>query len=154
MKHLLILFLALTMGFEFAQAAGTVSVSRSYRAYNKGSVAKNVEVLNIDWVGDSADGSVPTKTVQMCGFVVKVITNPGAVAPTANYDIAFGDPEDSALDAVAGLLANRHTSNTEQVAPVLTGATAPIFLCGSYTVAVTNNSVNSATGRIQVYLAD
>lgn len=138
---------------SLALGAGSVSVSREYRNYGKAS-GKFVEVITVAWTADSAAATVPDTAIQMCGFVIKVITNPGGTAPTANYDIALGDPEDTNLDALGGALANRHTSNTEQVAPVLTAATAPVFLCGSYTQQISNNSVNSATGRILYYLAD
>lgn len=147
MRHLL---LALTLFTQFALAAGSVSVARK--------ALPSAELVVITWVGDASDGSVPTKTVGLYGYVEKVVTNPGSTAPTANYDIALGDPSDSALDALATALANRHTTTTEQVLPRIAGtigtvSSFPPFLSGDYTVAVTNNSVASASGTIEIYLS-
>lgn len=134
--------------------AGSISVtSREMLDFGKAD-RRRCEVVTIGWTADAADGSVPVLSVPLSGFVVKVVTNPGSTAPTANYDIAVQDPNDSALDAMATLLNNRHTSTTEQVYPLIAGAACPIFLCGTYGVAVTGNAVNSATGTIVFYLVD
>lgn len=135
--------------------AGTNTLtSRQWIEFSGGSKARRCEKVTIDWVADAADGSVPALSIPLSGFVMKVVTNPGSTAPTANYDIALGDPDDSSLDALATLLKDRHTSTTEQVYPVITGAAVPIFLAGTYSLGVTGNSVNSATGRIVIYLVD
>lgn len=155
-----IVALSLLLATSFAFGAGSISVSRGTRSYAKaGTTGKYVEIVTVSFVGDASDGSVPTLAIPMSGFVKKVVTNPGSTAPTANYDIALGDPEDSALDALGAALQNRHTSNTEQVYPLLAGApgtvsSTPVFLAGTYTLAITNNSVNSATGTITFYLVD
>lgn len=135
--------------------AGTVTItSREMIQWGKGQ-RKTVEKITIDATGDAADGSFPAKTITgMYGYVFKVVTNPGSTAPTANYDIVLNDPDDAGLDAMGGLIINRHTSNGEQVYPNASGATIPIFLCGDYSLAITNNSVNSATTKIIFYLAD
>lgn len=134
-------------------ANSSISSVRSMEKFGK-DIMRHVEKVTIDWVADDADGSVPALSLPLAGFLLKAITNPGSTAPTANYDIALGDPEDSALDAFAGALQNRHTTTTEQVYPLVTGAAIPIFLSGTYSLALTNNSVNSATGRIILYLVD
>lgn len=134
--------------------AGTNTLtSRVRREFGKAE-RRGVEIVTIDWVGDAADGSVPDLSLDLDGYLVKVVTNPGSTAPTANYDITIEDPTDNALDAAGGLLANRHTTTTEQVYPLVTGAACPIFLAGTYNVAVSNNAVNSASGRIVFYLTD
>lgn len=135
--------------------AGTHTVvSREFVAYSKAKDAKRVEIVTTLFTADSADASVPTLSLPLAGFVLKVVTNPGSTAPSANYDISVTDPEDSALDALATLLNNRHTSTTEQVYPLISGGAVPIFLAGTYGIAVANNAVNSATGRIIFYLVD
>jgi hypothetical protein len=135
--------------------AGThVVTSRVFTAYSKAVDAKRIEIVTTTFTADAADGSVPVLSIPLHGFLLKVVTNPGSTAPTASWDLALNDPEDSALDAAAGLLFNRHTSTTEQVYPNISGATIPIFLAGTYGVAVSGNSVNSATGRIIFYIAD
>lgn len=135
---------------------GTISVT-SDSIVNAGySNRKRIRKIVIDWTADAAAATVPNLTLSnIYGYVIKAITNPGSTAPTANYDIALGDPEDTALDALAGALQNRHTSTTEQVYPTGSGSTVPIWLDkGDYTLSVSNNAVNSATGRIIFYLTD
>lgn len=133
--------------------------SQVFTDYSKSATGKRVEIITVAWTADNADGTVPALSLALNGYLIKVITNPGATAPTANYDIALGDPEDSNLDALNGALANRHTSTTEQVYPMHAGAPGtvsshPIFLSGAYSLTVSNNAVNSATGRIIFYLTD
>jgi hypothetical protein len=130
------------------------TATRQQVEIGKGANSKRVEIVTTSWVADDAAATVPTLSLELKGFVLKVVTNPGSTAPTANYDISVTDPEDSALDAMATLLNNRHTSTTEQVYPLISGAACPIFLCGTYGIAVANNAVNSATGTITFYLVD
>lgn len=156
MKKLLAL-LALTLAFgPTAHAVGTVTVTRSTAPVNKLGHNSVTEIIQIDWVADSAAATVPNTSITLGGgWVTKVITNPGSTAPTANYDMALGDPEDSALDALAGAIQNRHTSTTEQVYPVGSSAQTPVWLePGTYTFSLSNNAVNSATGRVLIYLID
>lgn len=138
--------------------AGTnVITSRDQVEITKGAVRKTIEVVTIDWVGDAADGSVPNLNIPLNGWLIKAITNPGSVAPTANYDIALGDPEDNALDAFEGKLQNRHTSTTECIYCIQASGIVPILLASgvsNYVLSVSNNAVHSATGRIILYLAD
>lgn len=136
--------------------AGTISVTSDSLENEGYSSRKHVRKVTVDWVADAADGSVPTLSlVNLYGYCLKVITNPGATAPTDNYDIILGDPADNALDALAGALANRDTANTEQVYPTASGSTIPVYLTkGDYVLTITNNAVNSATGRVILVLAD
>lgn len=139
--------------------AGTVTVTKTTKSFFSG-VSRYVQVVQIDWTADSADGSVPDTNIVLSGWVQKAITDPGGTAPTANYDIALKDPQDSALDALANALQNRHTSTTEQVYPMIAGSpgtvtSRSVFLPpGTYTFSLSNNSVNSATGRVLLYLTD
>jgi hypothetical protein len=139
--------------------AGSTSVSRSFAEYSKGSKSKRVEKISVSWTADASNGSVPDTSIAMHGYIVKAVTNPGSTAPTSNYDITLGDPDDSALDVLGGALGNRHTSTTEQVYPLIAGAPGtvtaqPVFVSGTHTLAIANNSVNSATGAIHFYLVD
>lgn len=135
---------------QIAFGAGSATISR--RQFNK------AEVVVVSWTGDSSDGSFTAKTLGLFGYLEKVVTNPGSTAPSANYDIALGDPTDSALDVLATALNNRHTSTTEQVYPRIAGTVGTVssfkpFLVGDYTLAITGNSVASATGTIEFYLS-
>lgn len=139
---------------SFVFAAGSTSVTRAHKGYGKAGNEKTVEIVTVSFTADASDASVPDTSIELKGYVLKVITNPGSTAPTDNYDIDLGDPADAALDALAGGLANRDTANTEQAFPVLTNGVVPVFLSGTYTLGVSNNAVNSATGDIIFYLVD
>jgi hypothetical protein len=134
--------------------AGTNTLtSRVRREFGKAE-RRGVEIVTVDWVADASAATVPNLTITLDGYLVKVVTNPGSTAPTDLYDITLGDPEDSNLDAAGGLLANRATTTTQQVYTLVSGASSPLLLAGDYTLAISNNAVNSASGRIIFYLTD
>lgn len=141
-------------------AAGTVTESRANLYKYVGSGATKIgEMVTLSFVGDASTGSVPNTSVVLRGRLVKVVTNPGSTAPTANYDMTLGDSSDSALDVLGGALANRHTSTTEQVYPLIAGSpgtvsSVPVYLNGTYTFTLSNNSQASATGDVIFYLLD
>lgn len=134
--------------------AGTITLASREKVNYGLSESKRCEIVTVSFVGDAANGTVPVLSIPLYGYLLKVVTNPGSTAPTDNWDIALQDPADSALDAAAGKLVDRDTTTTEQVYPVVSGAVTPIFLAGTYGLAVTGNSVNSATGDIILYLVD
>ncbi len=113
----------------------------------------NFYTITYSWTADAADGSVPAtaSTWPISGYIVKVITNPGATAPTDNYDITLTNSD--GIDVVHGALANRDTSTSEEIVPVpsdnvtIYGGSA---VAGVITLNITNNSVNSATGTVTV----
>ena len=113
-----------------------------------------VRKILIDWTSDDTTGAVSGTTRKISGELLKVVTDPGATAPTADYDIAITDEEGA--DVLANCydnLADRHTSNTETVDLFLTGAAnvgARPVVCDVLTVAVTNAG-NSKTGQIIIY---
>jgi hypothetical protein len=67
------------------------------------------------WTSDSSGDVSGTDTDAISGRAYRWVTNPGSTAPTANYDIVVNDSD--AADVSAGVLADRHTSNTEQAYP-------------------------------------
>ena len=136
-----------------ANSAHTLT-SRVEVEISKGTDRCRIEKVTTSWTADDSDGSIPTLSIPLNGWLIKTVTNPGSTAPTDNYDITLTDPEDSALDAAVSTIINRDTANTEQVYNVASGAVTPILLAGTYGVAIAGNSVNSATGKIIFYLAD
>ena len=131
--------------------AGTTSVATTKRYREAASPAGLVEYgerISLTWTADASDGTVPNTSVTFSGWIVRVITNPGATAPTDDYDITVNDPDDSSFDIMGGALADRDTANTEQVYPVISGAATPVLAMGAHTVKISGNSVNSATGVI------
>jgi hypothetical protein len=138
---------------------GAIAESRDSNDFSKGSRAKKAEIVTVAWTADAANALIPSLLLPLQGYLIKAVTNPGTPAPSSNYDIALGDPEDQALDALNGALANRHATLAEQVYPMHAGFPATvsshtIFLSGTYSLAVSNNAVNSAAGRVALYLVD
>ncbi len=144
------LYLLLAILSTTAFAAGTV-------VYTRRDVSPKSNVVVLDWTGDASTGAVPTQVVSLIGEVEKVVTNPGTPAPTSNYDIALGDPDDSNLDLLAAAAQNRHTTTTEQVYPAIAGAPGTVtsrapYAAGKYTFAVTGNTATAAKGKVFIYL--
>jgi len=122
-----------------------------------------IKRILIDWTSDDTTGAVSGTTRKISGELLKVVTDPGAAAPTANYDIVITDEE--SVDVLSGLggtggtapsLLNRHTSTTEVVHLWAENAATDVvpgsqpYVCDVLTVAVTNAG-NSKTGQIIIY---
>ena len=85
------------------------------------------------------------------GWVVLVVTDPGAVAPTDNYDIMLWD--ENGCDIMGGALLNRDTLVSEQAVPNIGGTYGPRFLnVTSLTLDIDGQAVVSATGTIVIYI--
>jgi hypothetical protein len=110
-----------------------------------------VDKLRITWTADT-DGSYTDYTTaeNMDGYVFMVVTNPGATAPTDNYDITLADSD--GCDVSGGELANRDTANTEQIIPKIGNTYGGRFVAGPLTLGISNNSINSATGEVIIYV--
>lgn len=108
--------------------------------------------IEFNWTADSADGSVPAKTSQeIDGLVFMAVTDPGATAPTASYDITLTDSD--SCDVFGGELANRSATAIEQASPLVGNFYGQRYVKGTLTLNVTGNAVNSATGKVIVYVA-
>lgn len=146
--------LSLLTAFAFAGeafAAGTISYTKTSVSFGGG---HKTWVYAITWVGDASTGSVPALSLPgMSGYVMKIVTDPGSPAPTANYDMVLNSPDGD--DAAMGAIQNRHTTNTEAAYPVTAAGQLPAYLPGgTYSFAISNNSVASATGTIKIYMVD
>lgn len=117
--------------------AGTVTITH----YQLG----NIRRINFAIVADASGGSVPdTVLPRFQGRLLALHTNPGATAPTDNYDITVEDGD--GMDRLQGVGMNRDTANSEQV-PVVYSSTSvnpPVSIDETLTLKVANNSVNSA----------
>jgi hypothetical protein len=144
---LIITTIALIIFPILVNAAGTISytVVPSDRVVNS-----HIKTIEISWVADAADGSIPSieitdyEITKLGYFCLKAVTDPGATAPTADYDIACSDSYGDIFD---GELADRSATVTEQVNDILIPIIEP------FTCAFTNNSVNSATGKLILIFA-
>jgi hypothetical protein len=115
----------------------------------------NVRKVVFTCTADAANGSFPSTaiTLPIEGRLLALETNPGATAPTDNYDIAITDAE--GLDVLQGVGANRDTANTEMAAVIFasTSVNPVVDESDTLTLAITNNSVNSATITVVLYYA-
>ena len=123
----------------------------------RGSIRK----VLISFTTDDTTGSVACTTEKISGELIKIVTDPGATAPTDNWDVVLTDEEGVDLSvhmddvAIAALIA-RDTSNSEETYLPLedTAGTGRIanwpVICDKLTVTV-NNAGNSKTGQIILY---
>lgn len=96
-------------------------------------------------VADASDASVPATALPAIeGRLVAIATNPGATAPTANYDITVEDQHGA--DVLQGCGLNRHTTNSERAAVVHASSSVhPVVgRQDTLTLKIANNAVNSA----------
>jgi hypothetical protein len=89
--------------------AGTVALTYSE--------TRSVKTVVWTWTSDASGDVSGTDTKPISGELLRIVTNPGATAPTDNYDVVINDAD--GVDVAGGLLANRDTANSEQVIPVL-----------------------------------
>lgn len=104
----------------------------------------------VTWLSHT-DGAATLALPDMNGFLLKVVTDPGTAAPTANYDITLVD--ENTFDAASNLLIDRHTTNTEQVYTFVSGAPTPIYLSGTHTFTVANAG-SGKDGVCTFYMVD
>jgi hypothetical protein len=121
-------------------------------------------VLKFAWTADESDGSftsvstddtdvTPHTTITdlIKGLdIAYATTNPGATAPTANYDITVTDGDGE--DIFGGNLGNRSATATESAVCKIGSSSAVRAIHSALTLNITNNSVNSATGTVKLYL--
>lgn len=102
------------------------------------------------WTADDTTGAITSKASDdiISGEIMHAETNPGATAPTANYDITVSNA--NAVDVMGGELADRSASASEQAFPKAGNGYGPIVVNSVLTFAGANNSVNSATGTCKV----
>lgn len=126
--------------------AGTVTVSH----YQIGHVRKVVATI----VADAADASVPDTVLPAIeGRLLALATNPGATAPTDNYDVTVEDQHGH--DVLEGVGADRHTTTTQKVPVVFSGTAVHPVVDGAdtLTLKVAGNAVTSAQIVVEIYYA-
>jgi hypothetical protein len=104
---------------------------------------RSVRVARVDWTSNAAGDA--TQVVHIDGQILRVVTDPDAVAaPTALYDITFVDED--GFDILAGDLANRSATVTEQKVP-----TAVTHHYGSVTVTIAAAG-DTKSGVVKIYV--
>ncbi|MEN6375532.1 MAG: hypothetical protein ABFD75_12260 [Smithella sp.] len=132
------------------------SVTQTYTQVYSSEGPTNMSTLTLSWVSDDATGAVSATTTtaitdQIAGkYIVLVVTDPGATAPTDDYDITITDA--NGVDVMGGALANRDTANTEQALPLMGTFGGPRPIATALTLNVTNAG-NSKIGSVIIYLS-
>lgn len=111
-----------------------------------------VKVVTLSWTAHT-DGTVTSTATNavMNGYIILVATNPGAVAPTTLYDITLTDSD--GVDVMGGTLSDRSATASESALPLIGGvAYGGRYVYGSLTLNISNQSVNSATGTVTIYV--
>lgn len=114
----------------------------------------NIRSLTYTCTADAAAATYPDTVLPAIeGRLLKLVTNPGAVQPTDNYDITITDQ--NGADVLQGVGANRDTLNTETALIVYSGTgTHPcVDEADTLTMAIANNAVNSAVTVVTLYYA-
>ena len=75
---------------------------------------------------------------------------PGSTAPTPLYDVEFNDVND--VDLFGGELNNGDNATSMHAIPKIGNGYGKVVGDGEYTLSITNNSVNSATGEVIFYI--
>ncbi len=133
------LLVALSPSLLYA-AAGTATRSET--------TFSSVKKIVWTWTsGDGAEGGTVTSTTTASfdGKVIGLTTDPGATAPTDNYDVVINDA--AGHDVLLGAGANRDTANTEHVAEASLGAVAASRLTLSIT-----NAGDAKEGVVILYI--
>jgi len=114
-------------------------------------VGGDVWCLTFTWTAAGGGGAYTAETSRddIVGWVMRVETDPGATAPTDNYDITLKNTR--TLDISGGNLANRDTANTETVMPKPGANDGAFFNDSTLVHAITGNSVANAVGVTKVF---
>ena len=112
-----------------------------------------IRYLHYSLVGDDASGAFPTIVLPdgINGYLLMIQTDPGATAPTDNWDVTLIDGE--GFDRLQTVGTNRDTANSEE-APIVFSATAlhpPVAYGETLTLTTAGNSVNDAIVEIFLY---
>lgn len=145
MRKVFLTLVALLLLSGSALAAGSVATSSVERI---GGPDSDFYLHEWTFTADASDGSFVSKTtVNLNGYIMMAETEPGAVTPTANYDIVVnnvGDATGTAQDIFGGTLANRSDTAIEQVKK-------SVMNYGPLTITLSGNSVNSAVVVFRLY---
>lgn len=115
---------------------------------------RSIKSITWAWTSSAGGAADSVNTITLSGEILRVVFNPGTPAPTANYDVVILDADGA--DVLGGLGANRHTTNTEQIAPVLetvVGANtyaSRVVIDGPLTLQVSNAGA-SKQGSVTMY---
>lgn len=128
--------------------AGTVTITQPRAG------AGGIKRVVFTWTSDASGNATGTTGNAIDGEIVRVVTNPGATAPSDNYDVVITDAD--GVDVLGGAGANRDTANSEQTIPLLettVGAATygnRIVVDGPLSLSI-SNAGDSKQGVVTVY---
>lgn len=147
MKQFKSQFLAILLAILFPLAAWAASTNIPTWV----SVNKTVSYVNWAWTAHTNGAVSPaTSTTDIDGYIFLIVTNPGATAPTNNYDLTITCADGE--DILGGNGANRASVASQRVRPTISSQAGDSFCEGAATLNVSNNSVTSATGVVKAYI--
>ena len=106
---------------------------------------RSLKRVKFAWTSSAGGAADATTSATYSGEVLTLVTDPGATAPTDNYDVVVNDAD--SIDVLAGAGANRDTANTEYVLAASLGGCVDSKL----TLAITNAG-NAKDGTVYVYI--
>ena len=117
-------------------------------------IDSDIRKYTLTWQSSSG-GAVDFTTPAIAGELIGIEFDPGATAPTANYDITLTD--ENGLDVMAGQGANLSATVTTMVKPGIpfkdgvTTSVAPMIVHGTLVLAITNAG-DTKNGVIVLYM--
>jgi len=115
----------------------------------------NIRKISFAVTFDSGDGSFADHvvTTKFEGRLIHLVTNPGAVAPTDNYDVTLVDQ--NGHDVLEGVGVDRDTADTEKARVVYAASSVHPVVdeCDVLTLKIANQAVVSATTLIELTYA-
>jgi len=151
MKKILLITLLVLLVPVLSLAANCTNGSLTQSEAVAGSGKNQVSVITATWAA-SAGGAVSGTAncqIPIDGYILMVVTDPLADAPTDDYDIVLNDQY--GVDVMEGNLNNRDTANTEQTMPAVGGVGMPRFV-DSYVALVISNAGDANDGVIYIYV--
>ena len=106
---------------------------------------RTLQRIKFAWTSSAGGAADATTAKVYIGEVLTLVTDPGATAPTDNYDVVVNDAD--GIDVLAGAGADRDTANTEHVLAASLGGCVDSKL----TLAVTNAG-NAKEGAVYLYI--
>jgi hypothetical protein len=113
-----------------------------------------IKTIKVAWTSDDAVGTFTCTTKHISGALLAGITDPGATAPTANYDVTIKDDEGAdVLGNCDDDLVDRHTSTTERIDFVVATAAGVRPVVNSKLTIAGANCGNAKTGQVIIHWA-
>ena len=146
---LLALLLVVGVGGAWGMGCTNPSVGTVQSTSDEQITSSGVRLLKIAFTTGSGSFTCVTNN-DVTGWILLVKTDPGATAPTPNYDIDLDDS--GGMDIMGGALDNRSATAREGALPLLRGNYQVIFNEGPLTIQVTTAGTSKTIELLIYYL--